>query len=215
MFINYLKLIQERMIRVSKAKNELRLIEMRAVENEDGKMIIEGYAIIYDQPATHQYGTRKFTEIIKRGALDYTDMKDVPLRYNHNDTWCIMARTRNNSLQLIKDEKGLKIIAELIDTQSNRDIYKSIQEGLIDKMSFAFTVADQGDSWSHGELETIREVTNIKKLYDVSVVDTPFYDTTSVFARSFELLENNLKQLESFDLRKRKLEILYSNKNSN
>lgn len=194
---------------MSKLKNEKRLIEMRAVDNTEGKMIIEGYAITYDQPATHEYGSRKFTEIIKKGALDYTDMKDVPLRYNHNDTWCIMARTRNNSLQLIKDEKGLKIIAELIDTQSNKDIYKSIQEGLIDKMSFAFTVADRGDNWSYGENETIREVININKLYDVSVVDTPFYDTTSVYSRSFELLDNNLKQLESFDLKKRKLEILY------
>lgn len=188
---------------------EQRLIEMRAVGNEEGKMIIEGYAITYDQPATHEYNNYKFTEIIKRGALDFTDMSDVPLRYNHNDTWCIMARTRNNSLQLIKDEKGLKISAELIDTQSNRDIYKSIQEGLIDKMSFAFTVADKGDNWTYGENETLREVTNIKKLYDVSVVDTPFYDTTSVYARSFELLEKNLKQLESLDLRKRKAKILY------
>lgn len=194
---------------MSKLKNEQRFVEMRAVDNSEGKMVIEGYAITYDQPATHEYGSRKFTEIIKRGALDYTDMKDVPLRYNHNDIWCIMARTRNNSLQLIKDEKGLKIIADLIDTQSNRDIYKSIQEGLIDKMSFAFTVADRGDNWSYGENETIREVININKLYDVSVVDTPFYDTTSVYSRSFELLENNLKQLESFDLRKRKLEMLY------
>lgn len=190
-----------------KFENEQRFIEMRAVDNEEGKMIIEGYAITYDQPATHIYGSRKFTEIIKRGSLDFTDMTDVPLRYNHNDTWCIMARTRNNSLQLIKDEKGLKIIAELIDTQSNRDIYKSIQEGLIDKMSFAFTVSDRGDNWTYGDEETIREVTAIKRLYDVSVVDTPFYDTTSVFARSFELLENNLKQLESFDLRKRRLEM--------
>lgn len=198
---------------MSKFQNEQRLIEMRAVDNEEGKMIIEGYAIIYDQPATHEYGGRKFTEIIKRGALDYTDMSDVPLRYNHNDTWCIMARTRNNSLQLIKDERGLKIVAELIDTQSNRDIYKSIQEGLIDKMSFAFTVSDRGDNWTYGDDETLREVTGIKKLYDVSVVDTPFYDTTSVFARSFELLENNLKQLDSLDLRKKKLLIKEKYKN--
>jgi HK97 family phage prohead protease len=199
--------------KVSKFQNEQRLIEMRAVDNEEGKMIIEGYAITYDQPATHEYGGRKFTEIIKRGALDYTDMSDVPLRYNHNDTWCIMARTRNNSLQLIKDERGLKIVAELIDTQSNRDIYKSIQEGLIDKMSFAFTVSDRGDNWTYGDDETLREVTAIKKLYDVSVVDTPFYDTTSVFARSFELLENNLKQLDSLDLRKKKLLIKEKYKN--
>lgn len=198
---------------MSKFQNEQRLIEMRAVDNEEGKMIIEGYAITYDQAATHEYGGRKFTEIIKRGALDYTDMSDVPLRYNHNDTWCIMARTRNNSLQLIKDERGLKIVAELIDTQSNRDIYKSIQEGLIDKMSFAFTVSDRGDNWTYGDDETLREVTAIKKLYDVSVVDTPFYDTTSVFARSFELLENNLKQLDSLDLRKKKLLIKEKYKN--
>lgn len=189
--------------------DERRLIEMRAVDNDDGKMIIEGYAITYDQPATHEYNGYKFTEVIKRGALDFTDMSDVPLRYNHNDTWCIMARTRNNSLQLIKDEKGLKIHAELIDTQSNRDIYKSIQEGLIDKMSFAFNVNEKGDNWTYGENETLREVTSIKKLYDVSVVDTPFYDTTSVYARSIEILENNLKQLESLDLRKRKAELYY------
>lgn len=187
-------------------KTEQRYIDIRAITDAaDGEMIIEGYAITYDQPATHEYGTRKFTEVICKGSLDLTDMKDVPLRYNHNDTWMIMARTRNRSLELIKDEIGLKIRAVLIDTQANRDIYKSIQEGLVDKMSFSFTVPDQGDEWSYGERETIRKVININRLYDVSVVDTPFYDTTSVFARSFELLENNLKQLDSFDLRKRKI----------
>ena len=196
------------MRKVQKNKYEQRIVEMRAVDSDDGKMIIEGYAIVYDQPATHTYGSRKFTETICRGALDNTDMKDVPLRYNHNDTWCIMARTRNHSLQLIKDDKGLKIRAELIDTQSNRDIYKSIQERLIDGMSFSFTVADNGDEWSYGEVEITRNVRNIEKLYDVSVVDTPFYDTTNVFARSFELLDSNLEQLDSFDLRKRKLMLI-------
>lgn len=193
-----------------KTDNEKRLIEMRAVDNYDNKMIIEGYAIIYDQPATHEYGNQKFTEVIKRGALENTDMKDVPLRYNHNDTWCIMASTKNNSLQLIEDNVGLKIRAELIGTQSNRDIYKSIKEGLISKMSFAFTVSEEGDNWFYMESESVREVTNINKLYDVSVVDTPFYDTTSVYARSFELLEDNLK--ESLDLNKRKLKMKYKYK---
>ena len=187
-----------------KLKGEQRLVEFRAIDNEEGKMILEGYAITFDKPATHKRGNYSFTEIIKRGALDGAEMKDVPLRYNHNDSWCIMARTRNNSLQLIVDD---------FDTQSNRDIYKSIQEGLIDKMSFAFTVADRGDVWEYGENETVRTVTHINKLYDVSVVDTPFYDTTSVYARSFELLENNLKQLESFDLDKRKLQMKYKYQN--
>lgn len=188
-----------------KPQHEQRFIEFRAVDNEEGKMIIEGQAITYDQPATHEYGKYKFTETIRKGALDFADMKDVPLRYNHNDTWIIIARTRNKSLQLLLDDTGLKIRAELIDTQSNKDIYKSIQAELIDKMSFAFTVSDKGDTWTYGENETFREVTAINRLYDVSVVDTPFYDTTSVYARSVELLESNIAQLESFELRKRKL----------
>lgn len=192
--------------------NQIRFVEMRAVDEEDGKMILEGYAITYDQPATHEYGNYKFTEVIKRGALDEADMKDVPMRYNHNDTWLIIARTRNNSLQLIKDDIGLKMRAELIDTQSNKDIYKAVKEKLIDKMSFAFRVADKGDTWQYGDRETIRTVTKIKRIFDVSVVDTPFYDTTSVFARSFEELESNLKQLESFDLQRRKLKIKYQYK---
>lgn len=180
-----------------KEKAERRLIDIRAVEGIDDKMIIEGYAITYDKPATHEIGGRKFTETIKRGALDKTDMKDVPLRYNHNDSVMIMARTRNKSLQLIKDEIGLKIIAELIDTQSNRDLYKAIKEGLIDKMSFAFTVADGGDTWTFEKDETKRDVTNIAKLWDVSVVDTPFYDSTSIYARSLELLDSEKRRLDS------------------
>ncbi|MDD3041160.1 HK97 family phage prohead protease [Bacteroides sp.] len=177
-------------------KPERRLIEIRAVSNEENKMLVEGYAITYNTPATHQYGNRKFTETIWRGALDKTDMKDVPMRYNHNDNVMIMARTRNKSLKLIKDDIGLKIQANLLDTQSNRDLYKAIQEGLIDKMSFAFSVADGGDSWTFGENETIRDVNNIARLYDVSVVDTPFYDSTSIYARSLELLDGEEKRLE-------------------
>lgn len=178
---------------------ERRLIEIRAVDNDENKMLIEGYAIKFDTPATHQYGSRKFTETIKRGALDNTDMKDVPLRYNHNDTWLIMARTRNKSLRLTVDNIGLKVEAELLDTQSNRDAYKAIQAKLIDKMSFAFNVADGGDTWTFGENETTREVTNIAKLYDVSVVDTPFYDSTSIYTRSFDLLDSEERRLESLN----------------
>ena len=156
-------------------KKEIRLleVELRTPEDND-KMIIEGYAITFNSPATHGY-----TEIISDRALDNTDMSDVPLKYNHEDSFLIMARTRNKSLELKKDEKGLLIKAELIDTQSNKDIYKSIKAGLIDKMSFAFSV--RGDEYDY-DTDT-RTITDIDKLYDVSVVDMPFYDSTSVYAR--------------------------------
>ena len=156
-------------------KKETRLLEVELrTPEEDNKMIIEGYAITFNSPATHGY-----TEIISDRALDNTDMTDVPLKYNHEDSHLIMARTRNKSLELKKDEKGLLIKAELIDTQSNKDIYKSIKAGLIDKMSFAFTV--RGDEYDYDN--DTRTITDIDKLYDVSVVDMPFYDSTSVYAR--------------------------------
>lgn len=151
-------------------------VEMKAVGEED-KMIIEGYPITFNSPAKHGY-----TEIISDKALDNCDMSDVPLKYNHEDSHLIMARTRNGSLTLTKDTIGLKMRAELIDTQSNKDIYKAIKAGLIDKMSFAFTV--RGEEYDY-DTDT-RKIIDIDRLYDVSVVDIPFYDSTSVYARSLD-----------------------------
>lgn len=170
-------------------KREIRIAELRAVNQDDEKMIVEGYAVVFNTPATH-YG---FTEIIDRNAFVGTDMKDVPMKYNHNDDCLIMARTRNKSLQLTVDDKGLFIRAELIDTQNNRDLYKSIQAGLLDKMSFAFSTIK--DEWDYDN--NTRRVLQIDRLYDVSVVDTPFYDTTSIYARALNELDNHKKSLES------------------
>lgn len=199
---------------MSKPKFERRIIEMRAAGDpaDEGKMIIEGRAIVYDSPQTYQYGDDSYTEVIQAGALNRTDMRDVPLRYNHHDGFLIMARTRNSSLQLIPDEKGLMIKAELIDTQSNRDVYESIKNGLIDRMSFAFTTRPESDLWEIQGEDVKRTITDIDKLYDVSVVDQPFYDSTSIFARSFEMLdsmkESRMDDAKAFELRKRKLELI-------
>lgn len=180
---------------------EIRIAEIRAAPDaKDGEMVLEGYAIVYNSPATH-YG---FTETIDPGALIGADMSDVPMKYNHNDTWLIIARTRNGSLKLIPDEIGLKIHAELIDTQTNRDIYKSIQAGLLDKMSFAFRTAK--DQWDYEN--DSRRVLQIEKLFDVSVVDTPFYDSTSIYARALESLESGKEALESEKARKLEIEKL-------
>jgi len=162
-------------------KKELRCldIEFRAVDNDNNEMIIEGYPITFNSVATH-WG---ISEVVSEKSIDSeTDMKDVPLRYNHNDTCLIMARTRNKSLKLEKDEKGLKMIAKLNDTQTNRDLYQCIKDKLIDKMSFAFTC--DREEWD--DKTKTRTILHIDKLYDVSVVDVPFYDSTSVGARNLD-----------------------------
>lgn len=146
---------------VKKKIGETRFLQEFRAAGVNDEMILEGYAVIYDVPATHECGNGyQFTETIQRGALDNCDMSDVPLKYNHNDGHMILARTRNGSLELIRDDRGLKIKATLIDTTSNRDIYKAVESGLLDKMSFSFTVAEHGDVWSYGDNSTSRTVTN-------------------------------------------------------
>lgn len=178
---------------------EIRLKELRASEpTEDTKMIVEGYAIVFDEPTDLGY-----IEVIERGALDNCDMRDVCLKYNHEDDFLIMARTRNESLQLEVDEHGLKIRAELIDTSSNRDIYKSIQAGLLDKMSFSFTVSDA--SWDTIDGRDVRRIKGIEKLFDVSVVDVPAYDQTEIYARSKSVAEKEQEEYHKLKLEKEKL----------
>lgn len=157
---------------------EYRMLDVNMETKNDDEMIIEGYPITFNQPATHG----DFTEVIDERALDNTEMSDVPLKYNHEDGHLVIARTKNGSLKLEKDNFGIKMVAKLIDTQSNRDIYKSIKAGLIDKMSFAFTVKDD----DYNEETNTRTIRSIGRLFDVSVVDIPFYDSTSVSARKLD-----------------------------
>ena len=166
-------------------------------ETETDKMIIEGYAIVFNQETMIGDSEYGFKEVIDSRALDEANLKDVPLKYNHTDNRLILARTRNGSLTLEVDEFGLKVRAELIDTQSNRDVYKSIEAGLLDKMSFAFTV--KGQSWDRTGDIPKRTITQIDRLYDVSVVDLPAYEGTSIdaIARSLELADAEIKALEN------------------
>ena len=188
-------------------------LQFRTEENEDNKMEIKGYAVVFNSPETYGY-----TEVISERALDETDMSDVVLRYNHNDSFMVLARTRNKSLQLNVDEKGLFMDATLQnDITEHRNIYNAIKSGLIDKQSFAFTIDE--DEYDY-DTDT-RTITKIGKLYDVSVVDQPFYNATDVslasknddfMERRAELRKEHEEQIEAErkaeELRKLKDEVL-------
>lgn len=147
-------------------------LQFRAEPTEDSKMEIKGYAAVFNSPETYGY-----TELIAPTAFDEADLSDVVLRYNHEDTFMVLARTRNKSLQLEVDDKGLYMDAVLQDDiQSHKDIFNAIKSGLIDKQSFAFVVDE--DEYDY-DTDT-RTITKIGKVFDVSVVDQPFYNATDV-----------------------------------
>lgn len=209
-----------------KNDKEMRSVEFRASE-EEGKMILEGYPVVFNQETLIGDEEWGWYEVIDKKALDEADLSDVPLKYNHGDSKGILARTRNGSLKLTVDNKGLKMRAELIDTTDNVDIYKCVKSGLLDKMSFAFNVIEDEIKQETGKAPK-RTITKIGRLFDVAVVDLPAYDQTSIYARSKEIVGERLRNLqpslendeatlenvedrssEELELEKLKFEILY------
>ena len=158
---------------------------------EDSKMVLEGYPIVFNEQTLIGDESTGWLEEIDSHALDNADMSDTPLKYNHQDITPILARVRNGSLKLNVDGKGLHMRAELLDTQQNKDFYKMVQAGLLDKMSFAFNVLEE----DRNDLArpATRYIRKIGRLFDVSIVDVPAYPGTSLQARSKEIAEARAK----------------------
>lgn len=165
---------------------EYRFFEVRTMQAEPEKedYRIEGYAVVFNQATClYEWEGVKYYEIIDRNALDGAKLDDVVLNFNHGGK--PVARTRNKTLELTIDDHGLKVSAYLGGTDEGRRMYEEIKGGYLDKMSFCFVVeADEYDRGTHTDT-----ITKIARLYDVSVVDFPAYDSTSVNARSQELFK--------------------------
>ena len=173
---------------------------LEARENEKHGHFIEGRAIVFGQP----YDNGFFTEYIEPGALDNTDMKDVRLLVNHNTDMIPLARSRNNNanstMQLsVVPEGGLDIRADL-DTERNTEaqaLYSATERGDISGMSFMFSV--DGEAWENLDADNpVRRITSISRIYEVSAVTWPAYESTTLAARSdSEALESAEDVLEN------------------
>jgi HK97 family phage prohead protease len=175
--------------------------EVRQAEESDG-LYVEGYALTFDQPTViAEIDGMEFKEMIDRRSLVNANLSDVIFNYNHAGK--VMARTRNKTLELSVDEQGLYIRARLDGTEEGRKLYDEIRGGYIDRMSFSFTVGEE----RYDRENRMRVIEGIKRIYDVSAVDIPAYDTTSITARSFfeAVADEERKALDSAELRRKLL----------
>ena len=147
------------------------------VREENGEMIIEGYAALYNS----ETDLGVFRESISPGAFDDVLNDDVRALINH-DPSLILGRSSAGTLELSTDEFGLKYRVKLGEQQYAKDLYSSIKRGDISQSSFAFTIKDQ--SWS--EDRSTRKVEKVAKLLDVSPVTYPAYKSATVAARKEE-----------------------------
>lgn len=160
---------------------------MRAEKREDGAMIIEGYPIVYETYAP-LWG---FREIIRKGAATEALKRSDELVLWDHDSGQPMARHSNGTLEAKEDDHGVFIRADVSKTRWGRDGYEAIAAGIINRMSFAFDVASQGDRWYFEEVEGVkietREILQFDRLWDYSPVSYPAYTETVVMARCKDL----------------------------
>lgn len=192
-------------------------VQTREADKEDGskELWVEGYAVRFNSPTVlFELGGVEYKEQIDARAFDECNMSDVIFNYNHGGK--VMARTRNKTLQMEVKPDGLFIRARLDGTEEGRKLYDEIKGGYIDRMSFQFTIREE----SYDKENHMWTVYKLKRLYDVSAVDIPAYDDTSIEARRNSAVleaeaQEQRKRQAAAELRKRKLRmklLLSSNK---
>ena len=205
---------------MEKNKLEVRqlITECRAVESEDGKKSIEGYALLYGQESRliSTLFNGKFYEVIERGALDKVlESKSLDVIYTPNhDFTKVIARTTSGTLELKSDEKGLKyIVRDIPNISYANDIYESIKRGDTFESSFSFMLHDSGQNWTKREDGAdLRTITEISYLKEVSSVTNGAYSDTDVAARSLQantdLLELDEDYKNDLELKRKQLQML-------
>lgn len=190
-------------------------MEVRTAETDeapDERKMVTGYASTFNEPYTlYEDEGWRFNEVVDARAFDNTDMSDVIMQYDHEGR--VFARMSNNTLTVIPDEKGLLIQADLGGTELGRQLFEEIRGGYTNKMSFGFTV--DGEDYLDtkdvdGKALTVRTITSVRKLYDVSAVSLPANDATSISVRNLtdgeiERIQAERLEAEKLELRRRKL----------
>lgn len=172
---DYIKNIQD-------AERRFYSVELRATEDKESRTV-EGYAAVFNSDSELIYGS--FIERISPGAFADVLNDDAVALFNH-DPNLILARNKVN-MTLKQDDKGLLYRFDAPNTTAGNDLLENLRNGNVKTSSFGFTIAEE--KWTYSEdrsKPSIRTITKIKRLYDVSPVTYPAYPDTSVAQRSFQ-----------------------------
>ena len=147
----------------------------------DSENYVEGYATTYNQPyLLGNFDGIDYYEQVDRHALDGADMSDIIMQYDHHGR--VLARQSNHTLLVdSSDNHGIFVAADLSKSDAARSIYSDISAGLIQGMSWAFTVAED----SFDVTTNTRTILKIRKVYDVSAVSIPANPATDISARNY------------------------------
>lgn len=192
-----------------KSEREYRaMIPLATVEEQGEKRIqsdyyVEGFATTFNDPyLLYEVDGVKIYEMVDARALEGADISDVIFQYDHQGK--VLARISNGTLGIEATEKGLHVWADLSKSAAAKEMYEEIRNGLVTKMSWAFTVRED----EYDKESRTRKILGIKKVFDVSAVSIPANDGTEIAARSYADGVIERERLEELVRRKRKLKLL-------
>lgn len=167
------------------------------IKNSNSR-VVEGLAISFNTESQ----SLGWIETILPGAIDEDTLKrsDIFCYLNHDENRGVLARSRYGvgSLELKITDEGLYYSFEAPETQLGNELLSYLKRGEITSSSFAFTIAEGGDKWYRDESGNLRrEIRKIDKLFDVSPVFTPAYESTSCTLRKFEEINSITNMLDS------------------
>ena len=178
------------------------VLEVRTLEDSN-KQVIRGYALKFNRPSQDM----GFTEYLNERSLDDADMSNVVALLNHDSNY-VLGRSGKN-LKLEVDKTGLFFEIEPNDTSYARDLMENMRVGIIDKCSFAFSIAKNGDEWVEDENgRYVRTINKIDRLFDVSIVTSPAYDDTEAMLSQRSIDELNKQMNVPKEIREREIEIM-------
>lgn len=160
-------------------EREYRIMDLRAVQREDGEepsFFVEGYAATYEPYKLMTIDGVDYFERIEPTAFDDADLTDVVFRVDHAGR--VYARSSAGTVEIWHDAHGLGQRTDLGKTQRARELFADIEAGNYPKMSFAFVVAEDGDSYDRSTHTRI--ISRIAKVFDVSPVVFPANPTTEL-----------------------------------
>ena len=183
---------------------EYRSMELRLAPIEEGvepSFFVEGYASTFDPYVLFTRDGIDYTERILPTAFDEADLSDVVFRVDHQGR--VYARSSAGTVDLWHDEHGLGQRTDLSKTQAARELFADIEAGNYPQMSFAFTVAEGGDSYD--KATHTRTISRIAKVFDVSPVSFPANPNTqlSVSTRAYFDGVIEMEQAERLEEEKR------------
>ena len=157
---------------LSKMETRINSSEFEVRETEQG-MTFSGYAAVFNSDSQPLPFIERIAPGAFRGSL--RNRNDIKLLWNH-DTGQVLGSTRAGNLRLTENERGLYVEATLPRTTLANDVRELVSTGIVDSMSFGFTVARNGDEWSSdGAVRTLKRI----NLHEVSIVAFPAYTATA------------------------------------